>query len=199
MTTDLRPTGTVSGLFRERYPEMVRLADLLGADDPEDIAQEAFARLIRNEHTLEDRLREALAERAALSSIDPGAWDKTVARARRRFRPGRIHLSFAVPAAAAAAIVAIAVAATTLTGGHGTVSGPPAGTGRTPAGATSPQHVPAPPGRGNYLIQSTPPVSAIVRVTGIGGPKTWTFIWFGYQKDDRSEGIELLSHRRRRL
>jgi DNA-directed RNA polymerase specialized sigma24 family protein len=26
---------------------MVRLADLLGADDPEDIAQEAFARLIR--------------------------------------------------------------------------------------------------------------------------------------------------------
>ena len=52
MTTDLRPTGTVSGLFRERYPEMVRLADLLGADDPEDIAQEAFARLIRNEHTL---------------------------------------------------------------------------------------------------------------------------------------------------
>ena len=36
----------VSGLFRARYPEMVRLADLLGADDPEDIAQEAFARLI---------------------------------------------------------------------------------------------------------------------------------------------------------
>jgi RNA polymerase sigma factor (sigma-70 family) len=52
MTTDLRLTGTVSGLFRERYPEMVRLADLLGADDPEDIAQEAFARLIRNERTL---------------------------------------------------------------------------------------------------------------------------------------------------
>jgi len=33
----------VSGLFRTRYPEMVRPADLLGADDPEDIAQEAFA------------------------------------------------------------------------------------------------------------------------------------------------------------
>src|SRR5260370_35093947 len=37
----------VAGLFRARYPEMVRLADLLGADDPEDIAQQAFARLIR--------------------------------------------------------------------------------------------------------------------------------------------------------
>jgi RNA polymerase sigma-70 factor (sigma-E family) len=44
----------VSGLFRERYPEMVRLADLLGADDPEDIAQEAFAQLIRRQRSLRD-------------------------------------------------------------------------------------------------------------------------------------------------
>jgi RNA polymerase sigma-70 factor (sigma-E family) len=44
----------VSGLFRARYPEMVRLADLLGADDPEDIAQEAFARLIRKYDSLRD-------------------------------------------------------------------------------------------------------------------------------------------------
>ena len=42
----------VGGLFRARYPEMVRLADLLGADDPEDIAQEAFARLIRKHASL---------------------------------------------------------------------------------------------------------------------------------------------------
>lgn len=44
----------VAGLFRDRYPEMVRLADLLGADDPEDIAQEAFARLIRRHGSLRD-------------------------------------------------------------------------------------------------------------------------------------------------
>jgi len=44
----------VAGLFRARYPEMVRLADLLGADDPEDIAQEAFAGLIRKHGTLRD-------------------------------------------------------------------------------------------------------------------------------------------------
>jgi RNA polymerase sigma-70 factor (sigma-E family) len=44
----------VAGLFRARYPEMVRLADLLGADDPEDIAQEAFARLIRKHDRLRD-------------------------------------------------------------------------------------------------------------------------------------------------
>jgi RNA polymerase sigma factor (sigma-70 family) len=44
----------VSGLFRDRYPEIVRLADLLGADDPEDVAQEAFARLIRKAGSLRD-------------------------------------------------------------------------------------------------------------------------------------------------
>ena len=37
----------VSDLYRARYLEMVRLAGLLGADDPEDIAQEAFARLMQ--------------------------------------------------------------------------------------------------------------------------------------------------------
>src|SRR5258707_15868488 len=57
---DLAPPGgggeamDISALFRDRYPEMVRLADLLGADDPEDIAQEAFARLIRKHGSLRD-------------------------------------------------------------------------------------------------------------------------------------------------
>jgi RNA polymerase sigma-70 factor (sigma-E family) len=46
--------ASVSELFRARYLEMVRLADLLGADDPEDIAQEAFARLIRKHGSLRD-------------------------------------------------------------------------------------------------------------------------------------------------
>jgi hypothetical protein len=44
----------VDELFRARYLEMVRLAGLLGADDPEDIAQEAFARLIRKRPPLSD-------------------------------------------------------------------------------------------------------------------------------------------------
>lgn len=44
----------VSALFQARYPELVRLADLLGANDPEDIAQEAFARLIRRQQALRD-------------------------------------------------------------------------------------------------------------------------------------------------
>ena len=46
--------GAVAGLFAARYPELVRLAGLLGADDPEDIAQEAFARLLRRYDSLRD-------------------------------------------------------------------------------------------------------------------------------------------------
>lgn len=47
-------SAVVGGLYRTRYAELVRLADLLGADDPEDIAQEAFARLIRRHGSLRD-------------------------------------------------------------------------------------------------------------------------------------------------
>ena len=61
MTEVWRPSASetgavpVSDLFQVRYPELVRLADLLGADDPEDIAQEAFARLIRRQRALRDQ------------------------------------------------------------------------------------------------------------------------------------------------
>ncbi len=44
----------IEGLFRARYLEMVRLAGLLGADDPEDIAQEAFIRLMNKRPELTD-------------------------------------------------------------------------------------------------------------------------------------------------
>jgi RNA polymerase sigma-70 factor (sigma-E family) len=46
--------AAVAGLFAARYPELVRMAGLLGADDPEDIAQEAFARLLRSHGSLRD-------------------------------------------------------------------------------------------------------------------------------------------------
>ena len=50
------PTGAdqadIEGLFRVRYLEMVRLARLLGADDPEDMAQEALARMMNKKPDL---------------------------------------------------------------------------------------------------------------------------------------------------
>jgi RNA polymerase sigma-70 factor (sigma-E family) len=41
-------------LFNTHYPSLVRLAGLLGADDPEDIAQDAFARFYRRRKRLRD-------------------------------------------------------------------------------------------------------------------------------------------------
>lgn len=41
-------------LFHGQFPAMVRLARMLGADDPEDVAQEAFVRLHGRARTLRD-------------------------------------------------------------------------------------------------------------------------------------------------
>lgn len=41
-------------LFHAQFPAMVRLAAMLGADDPEDVAQEAFVRLHRRTRLLRD-------------------------------------------------------------------------------------------------------------------------------------------------
>jgi RNA polymerase sigma factor (sigma-70 family) len=46
--------AAVAELFAARYAEMVRLAGLLGADDAEDVAQEAFARLLDRHAALRD-------------------------------------------------------------------------------------------------------------------------------------------------
>ena len=65
--------------------------------------------------TIEDRLRDALTERARHSPVHPDAWDQTLARTRRRPRSGA-WARYVIPAAAAAAVVAIVAAATVLTG-----------------------------------------------------------------------------------
>ena len=147
-------------------------------------------------NTVEDRLREALRERASHSPIDPDAWERTVARSRRRrwtragARSGAGAWSrLLIPATAAAAVIAVIAGATVLTGRVGQHAGP----GRSPAASASPTP-PPPPGRGNYLIQQVPPISAIVPVkTGSGGQVLWTFVWFGYDIHYRSEGIQLCS------
>ena len=132
---------------------------------------------------LEDRLRDALRERAARSSIDPDAWARTLARtgSRRRGRaPGWSR--FLIPAAAAAAVIAIVVGATALTGHEGL-----RGAGGTGSVSPSSPAAPAPPGRNDYLIQQDPPVSAIVQVkTSIRGLTSWTFVWFSRLKADPS-------------
>ncbi|GAA3798488.1 SigE family RNA polymerase sigma factor [Sphaerisporangium flaviroseum] len=63
--TRSRERPTFAETFAAHYPAMVRLAGLLGADDPEDIAQEAFARL----HQRQARLRDDAAAVPYLRSI----------------------------------------------------------------------------------------------------------------------------------
>ncbi|MBC6457905.1 SigE family RNA polymerase sigma factor [Actinomadura sp. HBU206391] len=48
------PASSFDELFHAHYQQLVRLAGLLGADDPEDVAQEAFARFYRKRSRLHD-------------------------------------------------------------------------------------------------------------------------------------------------
>ena len=49
------PPPTIAQIFQAHYADVARLAAMLGADDPEDVAQEAFARLYRRQDTLRDQ------------------------------------------------------------------------------------------------------------------------------------------------
>jgi hypothetical protein len=143
--------------------------------------------------TLEDRLREALAERAAHSPIAPDAWHKTLARGRRRPRLGWAlrwtsgHAGLVIPAAAAAAVVAIIVAATTLTGGAVPRANPGAAVSHAPAGGgTSPSPDPtgtpaAPPGPGNLMFKLAPPATPMIEFKMVfPGQTDWYFLWLGH-------------------
>jgi hypothetical protein len=145
-------------------------------------------------NTLEDRLREALSERAQQSPISADAWERTVARTRRRPRmPGWSR--FMIPVVAAAAVVAVVWGASALTGSGGTLRGgspaaaaaspsatssaSPSATSSASSSATSPITQPKPPGRNNKLIEEYPPVSAIVPLELTNeGQTNWTFVWF---------------------
>jgi hypothetical protein len=148
-------------------------------------------------NTIEDRLRDALRERAARSPIDPDAWPRTVARSRRRLVRAPMWSRFMIPAGAAAAVIAIAAGATVLTG-HGGLRGGSGATGvssvRPPASGPSASGAPVPPGPGNYLIRYDPPLTTIVPIKlTTGRQTTWTFVWFGRLKSDPGEGIQLCS------
>jgi hypothetical protein len=138
-------------------------------------------------NTLEDRLREALSERAQQSPVSDDAWARTVTRARRQRPRASAWSRFMIPAAAAAAVIAIVVGASLLTGNRS----PRGGSGSARPATTSPSATPPPaPGRNDYLMRQAPPVSAVVPVKlTMDGKTTWTFVWFGYMKNARNEGI----------
>ncbi len=115
--------------------------------------------------TVEDRLREALAERAARSPIDPDAWDKTVAQSRHRLLPWRwsgwaVRLA---PAAAVVAAIAVVISATLL--------GTEVGQGASPAGpssanpSASPNASPSQPAGLTSTVRQIPPVTPFVSIS----------------------------------
>jgi hypothetical protein len=151
---------------------------------------------------LEGRLREALAERATHSPIDPDAWDKTVARSRRsrlaRFRPTRsrptrllpIRLrpsrllpvpprwlpSGLLPSGLLLPVGAAVAVVTIVLASIALTGGHPA----TRPGVSPSDQVPGqlPPGAAK-LIRNNPPYTALVTVTD--GPATLVF-WFSHRK-----------------
>ena len=111
-------------------------------------------------NTLEDRLREALRERAGQSPVSPDAWSRTLARTRRRaWAPAWTR--FMIPVTAAVAIVVIILGAALLTGNRGQHD-EPGKPGPASASASATATPPAPPGPNNYLMRGTPPVTAVV-------------------------------------
>jgi hypothetical protein len=141
-------------------------------------------------NTVEDRLREALAERAALSSVDPDAWDKAVARSRHRLLPWRwpawaLKLT---PAAGVAAAVAVVIAATML-GTH-------IGRGAKSPGSTSPSPTATPsasvPAGLSYLVHEIPPVTPFVSISLFAdGHQVRNSLYFGYVPGHAAAGIAL--------
>jgi hypothetical protein len=140
-------------------------------------------------NTLENRLRDALSERAALSRIGQDAWQRTVARSRRRWRPGRIGVraGIAAPLAAAAAIVAIVVGVTSIAD-QPPVGHPSQARTSTPAPTPTPTGTPCTVDRLRSLC-----TSEVVTVRqGSGIQATVSSYYFGYLID-RQTGKPALS------
>lgn len=90
----LEVEATYADLFHAHFPGMVRLATLLGADDPEDVAQEAFCRL----HPRMRQLRDA---HSALAYLRATVVNRTRSR-HRHLQVVRRHAPPAPPDAASA-------------------------------------------------------------------------------------------------
>jgi hypothetical protein len=140
---------------------------------------------------LEDRLRHVLTERAEQSAIDPDAWDKTLARSRRRIRlprPRWFPAGLVIPAAAAAAVVAIVVASTALAGGLFGRHGAPGQHSTRPATATRV----GPPGQDVLAVRDIPPVTPFVTMKlAADGHTVRDYLWFGYVPGYARLGIAL--------
>jgi len=124
-------------------------------------------------NTLEDRVRQALAQRAEHSPISTGAWDRALAASGRPLAPRlswprRLPAGLLIPAAAAVAVVAVVLASLALAS-----RAPGADVGTSPASGSS-GPVPA------RVLRSKPAFTAIIPVTA--GSAT-IYFWYTDRKN----------------
>jgi len=155
-------------------------------------------------NTLEDRLRDALRERADHSPVSSDAWERVLARARRRraFVLGghAWQARYVIPALAAAAVAGIIIAANLVAGQL------PSGPASAPAGgATYAPAASSPPGPAQRLAatgrlsREVPASSAVLSYEySPEGKQIWASFWLGHRSpavwfDNISPGLQLCS------
>jgi hypothetical protein len=151
-------------------------------------------------NTLEDRLRDALRERADHSPVSSDAWERVLTRVRRRraFRLGghAWHARYVIPALAAAAVAGVIIAANVIAGQLPSPSATP-GAGTTPSAV--PTSVAWQLGLARSLAQQVPPTSAVLAYQDSPeGTGVYAVFWLGHRSqslwfDNVDPGIQLCS------
>lgn len=151
-------------------------------------------------NTLENRLRDALRERAARSPVDPHAWERVLDRTgpvpRRGGRLGGLRwpARYVVPALAAAAVAGIIITSNVLAGRL------PDGPAEAPAISASMASLPPPElSWTRPLSRDVPPSSAVLTYRyAAAGTTISAFFWLGHRSpamwfDNVSPGLQLCS------
>ena len=152
-------------------------------------------------NTLEDRLRDALRERADHSPVSSDAWERVLTRERRRraFPLGghARQARYVIPALAAAAVACVIIAANVIAGQLPSPSATPGG-GTRPSTASPPASSVIALGIGR-LSEQVPPSSAVLSYQyAAEGKKIVASFWLGYRSqalwfDNVSPGLQLCS------
>ena len=156
-------------------------------------------------NTVEDRLRDALRERADHSPVSSGAWERVLARARRRrgslFGGHAWQARYVIPALAAAAVIGVIIAANVI------ARQLPSGPAAAPAGgATYASMASLPPPSvaerlsfTRRLAAQVPPGSPVLSYQySPEGKQIWAIFWLGHRTrafwfDNVSPGLQLCS------
>ncbi|HEY6297343.1 MAG TPA: hypothetical protein VIX15_16920 [Streptosporangiaceae bacterium] len=153
-------------------------------------------------NTVEDRLRDALRERADHSPVSTGAWERVLTRTRRRraFRLGGHARSarYVIPALAAAAVAGVIIVANVIAGQLPSPSATPGGGGIRPSTPSPSASGPSPQLGVGRLSAQVPPRAVLSYQYSPEGKKIVASFWLGYRNQkfwfgNVSPGLQLCS------